>query len=127
VRCPQRNNASVFLNCPFDDAFRPLLHSALEDVGSGKTRLDKIVRIIGESRFSIQDISRIEVDAANPLPRFNMPFECGLSLGAARFGHPARARGRDRLILASEAFQDQRTLGDLAGQDARYQQPGPPI
>jgi hypothetical protein len=139
VRRPKRYDVSVFLNCPFDDAYRPLLQAALfaiqdcgflartalEDVGSGETRLDKIVRIIGESRFSIHDISRVEVDAANPLPRFNMPFECGLSFGAARFGHPVRARRRDLLILAAEAFQDQRTLSDLAGQDAKYHQSRP--
>lgn len=139
MRRPQSYDVSVFLNCPFDEAYRPLLQAALfaiqdcgflartalEDVGSGETRLDKIVRIIGESRFSIDDISRVEVDAANPLPRFNMPFECGLSFGAARFGHPARASRRDLLILAAEAFQDQRTLSDLAGQDAKYHQSKP--
>lgn len=134
MKRPQRYDVSVFLNCPFDDAYRPLLHAALfaiqdcgfiartalEDTGSGETRLDKIVRIIAGSRFSIHDISRVEVSAAQPLPRFNMPFECGLSFGAARFGHPTRARGRDLLILAAEPFQDKRTLSDLAGQDAKY-------
>jgi hypothetical protein len=128
---------SVFLNCPFDEAYRPLLHAAiftihdcgfiartaLEDVGSGETRLDKIVRIIGESRFSIHDISRVESGGAEgepALPRFNMPFECGLCFGAMVFAEPARARGRDLLILAGEPHQNQRTLSDLAGQDARY-------
>ena len=62
MRRPQRYDVSVFLNCPFDDGYRPLLHAAifaiqdcgflartaLEDVGSGETRLDKIARIIGE-------------------------------------------------------------------------------
>ena len=133
-RPPRRYDVSVFLNCPFDDAYRPLLHaalftiqdcgfiarSALEDVGSGETRLDKIARIIGESRFSIHDISRVEVSSAEPLPRFNMPFECGLSFGAIRFGNVRRAKGRDLLILAGERFQDRRTLSDLAGQDAKY-------
>lgn len=134
MKRPRRYDVSVFLNCPFDDAYRPLLHAALftvhdcgfiartalEDVGSGETRLDKIARIIEESRFSIHDISRVEVTADEPLPRFNMPFECGLSFGAMRFGHPARARGRDLLILTGKRFQDRRTLSDLAGQDAQY-------
>lgn len=129
-----RYDISVFLNCPFDDAYRPLLQAALfaiqdcgfiartalEDVGSGETRLDKIVRIIGESRFSVHDISRVQVDAGYPLPRFNMPFECGLCFGASRFGHPARAKGRDMLLLAGAPFQDKATLSDLAGQDAKY-------
>lgn len=134
MRRPQRYDVSVFLNCPFDDGYRPLLHAALfaiqdcgfiartalEDVGSGETRLDKIVRIIAGSRYSIHDISRVEVDVDHPLPRFNMPFECGLSFGAAAFSHTARAKGRDLLVLAGQAFQDKATLSDLAGQDAKY-------
>ena len=134
MRPPKRYYVSVFLNCPFDDGYRPLLHAALfaiqdcgfiartalEDVGSGETRLDKILRIIDGSRYAIHDISRVEVDADHPLPRFNMPFECGLSFGAIAFNHPARAKGRDLLILAAEPFQDRQTLSDLAGQDAKY-------
>jgi hypothetical protein len=127
-------DVGVFVNCPFDDASRPLLHAALfaihdcgfvartalEASGSGETRLDKIVRIIGDARFSVHDISRVEVDAQHGLPRFNMPFECGLAFGAMRFGQGARHRGRDLLVLAAEAFQDQKTLSDLAGQDPAY-------
>ncbi len=134
MRRPKRYDVSVFLNCPFDEGYRPLLHAALfaiqdcgfiartalEDVGSGETRLDKILRIIDGSRYSIHDISRVEPGADNPLPRFNMPFECGLSFGAAAFNHPARAKGRDLLLLTGEPFQDKRTLSDLAGQDAKY-------
>lgn len=134
MRRPKRYDVSVFLNCPFDHGYRPLLHAALfaiqdcgfiartalEDVGSGETRLDKILRIIDGSRYSIHDISRVEASADNPLPRFNMPFECGLSFGASAFTHPARAKGRDLLVLAGEPFQDKQTLSDLAGQDAKY-------
>ena len=50
--------------------------------GSNETRIDKIARIIRESRLSVHDISRVELDAASDLPRFNMPFECGLAMGA---------------------------------------------
>ncbi len=134
-------DVGVFVNCPFDDAYRPLLHAALfaihdcgfvartalEVTGSGETRLDKIVRIIGDARFSVHDISRVEIDAGNPLPRFNMPFECGLAFGAMRFGQGGRHRGRDLLVLAAEALQDRKTLSDLAGQDAAYHANQPPL
>lgn len=120
----------VFVNCPFDDDFLPLLHAivfavhdcgfivriAVEDTGSSETRLDKIVRIVRESRYSIHDISRVEVTPAHPLPRFNMAFECGLALGAIRFGS---LPGRDFLLMCGQPHQDQQTLSDLAGQDAR--------
>lgn len=123
----------VFVNCPFDAAYKPLLdailfaihdcgfiaRTALEVTGSAETRLDKVIRIIRESRWSIHDISRVEVTPDSPLPRFNMPFECGLTLGLQRFG-TARDRRRDFLLLAAEKHQDKRTLSDLAGQDAAY-------
>lgn len=131
---PRRYDVSVFVNCPFDDAYRPLLHAvlftihdcgflartALEDVGSGETRVDKIVRIVRDSRFSIHDISRVEVTPDHPLPRFNMPFECGLAFGARRFGPGKSAAARDLLVLAAERTQDRLTLSDLAGQDKAY-------
>ena len=75
----------VFVNCPFDSDFLPILHAilfsihdcgfiariAVEDTGSNETRLDKIARIIRESRFSIHDISRVEITTSSPLPRFS--------------------------------------------------------
>lgn len=131
---PRRFDVSVFVNCPFDDAYRPLLHAilfaihdcgflartALEDVGSGETRLDKIARIVAESRFSVHDISRVEITPESPLPRFNMPFECGLAFGARFYGPRRRGRERDLLVLSGQAQHDRKTLSDLAGQDAAY-------
>lgn len=86
----------VFINCPFDPQYRFLLHallfavhdcgfharSALEIEDSGEVRVQKIIRLIGESSYAIHDISRIET------PRFNMPLELGLFLGAKAFGGP---------------------------------------
>lgn len=82
---------NVFINCPFDSAYKPIFDAiiftvmdagfrprcALESRDSGDTRLAKIVQIIRECRFGIHDISRVETGGAG-LPRFNMPFECGL-------------------------------------------------
>ena len=90
--------SSVFVNCPFDADYLPLLHAmlfaihdcgfiarvAVEDIGSNEMRIEKIVRIISESCYSIHDISRVEVSKSK-LPRFNMPFECGLAMGAIRY------------------------------------------
>jgi len=127
-------DVSVFVNCPFDEAYKPLLdallfsihdcgflaRSALEVSGSGETRLDKIARIIGESRFSVHDISRVELSPASPLPRFNMPFECGLAFGSMLYEPASKSGPRDLLLLAAEKFQDKLTLSDLSGQDASY-------
>lgn len=123
----------VFVNCPFDSAYKPLLdvvlftihdcgfiaRTALENKGAAELRLDKIVRIIRESRWSIHDISRVDWTPESPLPRFNMAFECGLALGIQRFGGK-KDRNRDFLILAGKPYEDKQTLSDLAGQDAAY-------
>jgi hypothetical protein len=41
--------------------------------------------MIGECDYGIHDLSRVEVDAGG-IPRFNMPMELGLHLGARLFG-----------------------------------------
>jgi hypothetical protein len=55
--------------------------------------LTKIQRIIRGCRFGIHDLSRVELAAANSLPRFNMPFEPGLDIAAKAFGCRRIAKG----------------------------------
>jgi hypothetical protein len=122
----------VFINCPFDAEYEPLFHAivfavlhcgytarcALETEDTGATRIEKIYRLIEECRFGIHDISRIEHDAVRGLPRFNMPFELGLFLGARRFG-PKAQREKCCLVLEAERYRYQQYLSDIAGQDIR--------
>lgn len=89
---------------------------ALEEAGTGQPRIDKIREIIATSRFSIHDLSRVERLPRAPLPRLNMAFECGLSLGARFFG-AARDRTKDLLVLDSKPHQYKQTMSDIAGQD----------
>ncbi len=120
---------SVFVNCPFDDDFKPLfeaivftvmasgyrLRCALEENSSGDIRFDKLCRLIDVSDFSIHDLSRTELGAAD-LPRFNMPFELGLFMGAKRFGGKKHKR-KSALILVGQPYQLPIYLSDLAGND----------
>ena len=118
---------NVFLNVPFDDEYEPLFEAlvftvsacgyrvrcALEDDDSGDIRLDKLVQLIRESPRSIHDLSRIE-RGQNELPRFNMPFELGLALGAKRFGQ----RLGDRIkIMVADPYRLPAYLSDLGGND----------
>src|SRR5436190_12787360 len=91
---------SVFINCPFDKNYKPFLHriifavidcgfkarSAIETYDSGATRFNRILKLIQDTKYSVHDISRVELDKHNKLPRFNMPFELGLCMGAKNFG-----------------------------------------
>ena len=120
----------VFINCPFDRAYDPIFkaivfsvyacgfrpRSALELDDGGQTRIDKLYGLIGECRYGIHDLSRTEFDDVNQLPRFNMPLELGLFLGAKRFGGSAQSAKR-ALILDVERYRYQRFISDLAGMD----------
>jgi hypothetical protein len=96
----------VFLNCPFDDDYYPLLRAAvfsvhaceftariaLENTGSENVRLDRLVQMIRECRLGIHDLSRVRLSSSTDLRRFNMAFECGVFFGALRFGTRAQSR-----------------------------------
>lgn len=123
----------VFLNCPFDEGYRPVyeaiifavihcgfvIRCAREREDSGETRISKIVDIIRASQFGIHDISRVELDDANGLPRFNMPLELGLFLGAKAYASEPRQKARRCLILDRERYRYQKFISDIAGQDIR--------
>jgi hypothetical protein len=124
--------SDVFINCPFDTDFLPRFQAlvfavracgfrvrcALEMDDGGETRIDKLYRIIDESRYSIHDLSRTELDPINRLPRFNMPLELGIFLGAKRFGGEDQKIKRC-LILDVEQYRYQRFISDLAGMDIK--------
>ena len=72
---------------------------ALEVIDGGSTRISKIENLIEECPLGIHDISRTELDAANALPRFNMPLELGLFLRAS--GAKMRSLWRTHSLLPS--------------------------
>jgi hypothetical protein len=93
-----------------------IVRSALEVQDSSDVRFQKIVRIIRGSQYAIHDISRVQLDRATRLPRFNMPLELGLFLGAKEFGE-AEQRTKRSLVLDSTPYRYQKFCSDIAGQD----------
>ncbi|HEY1885337.1 MAG TPA: hypothetical protein VGG86_04695 [Roseiarcus sp.] len=89
---------------------------ARESDDGGEVRFDKICRIIRECPYSVHDISKTELDADSGLPRFNMPFELGLFLGAKRFGGRSHNH-KKTLIFDRDRFRYQSYISDIAGQD----------
>ena len=120
----------VFVNCPFDDeyaaTFRALIfailacgfrpRSARETDDGGEARIEKLYSIIQSCRYGIHDISRTEPDSENGLPRFNMPLELGIFMGAKRYG-PKRQREKRLLIFDKEKYRYQKFISDIAGMD----------
>ena len=84
-------------------------------------RIWKIVRIIAESRYGIHDLSRTRLDAGSQLPRFNMPLELGLFLGAKYYGSKAHQQ-KAAVIFDVDRYRYQIFCSDIAGQDIRAHQ-----
>jgi hypothetical protein len=120
---------NVFINCPFDPEYAPIFEAivfAVNDVGfrpkcarerldSSEVRLQKIISLIASARYSIHDLSRTDLDAANSLPRFNMPLELGIDLGCKAYH--LDCSDKSLLIFDSEQYRFQKFVSDLSGQD----------
>ncbi|HDD9386145.1 TPA: hypothetical protein PBQ45_005000 [Escherichia coli] len=101
-------DTNVFINCPFDNSYDPFFDAALfaiyrcnfkprcalEINDAGDQRIDKINNIIKECKIGIHDISRTELDDHSNLPRFNMPLELGLFLGAKKFSSAKKQKSK---------------------------------
>ena len=122
----------VFLNVPFDNRYKKLLQAlvfAVHECGlvarcaqerddGGQVRVEKLYEIIGDCRLGIHDLSRTTLDSANRLPRFNMPLELGVFLGARRYGGNLQKR-KSCLILDRDRYRYQVFCSDISGQDIR--------
>lgn len=119
---------SVFINCPFDEEFSALFdaivfatvccgfmpRSALESGNVAETRLDRILRALCGSKYSIHDLSRCTGEGSDNIARFNMPLELGMAM-AHRFIDPGAAH--DWLVLVPRQHTYVRFVSDLAGYD----------
>jgi hypothetical protein len=127
-----RSPEGVFINVPFDKQYQKLFHAlvftvhecgfiarcALESDDGSEVRMEKLYTIIRDAPLGLHDLSRVTLDSANRLPRFNMPLELGIFLGAKRYGSGAQKR-KSCLILERERFRYQKFCSDIAGQDIR--------
>lgn len=124
-------NDDVFINCPFDEPYRELFEAivftirasgynpvcALDDDDFGDVRLNKLTKLIERCDRSIHDLSRTEA-SANGFPRFNMPFELGVTIGAQKFGDPQQKRKRI-LCLVERQYDMPKFLSDAGGNDPK--------
>lgn len=122
---------NIFINCPFDGEYKKFLdaivftviycgyspRSALEEIDSSNSRFKKIIDIIEDCKYSVHDISRTELNE-DELPRFNMPLELGLFLGAKYLG-TKKQRNKNALIIDSERYRYQKFISDISGQDIK--------
>ena len=118
----------VFLNVPYDSKFEKLFLALIAgttafglvpratlEIATSSRRLDRIVELISSCRYSIHDLSRVELDRKKPrTPRFNMPFELGLTVAT----HTAnRGSSHQWFVCESQNFRLIKSLSDLNGTD----------
>ena len=123
----QADPNSVFLNIPYDDEFRDIYiayvvglyqlglapHLATEIPG-GQRRLDRIFSLIKSCRYSIHDLSRVELSAnSSASPRFNMPLELGMTIAWTEL-NPERHTWS---VWESSPYRLQMSTSDLNGTD----------
>jgi hypothetical protein len=122
-------NTNVFINCPFDKDYEPILQAILfcliylgldpkiatERTNSAEARLAKIAELIETSRFSIHDLSRCQAAKEGELYRLNMPFELGIDWACRKY--KTGKEGKSILVLEREKFRYQAAISDLAGCD----------
>ena len=121
---------NVFVNCPFDEAYLPLLRPilfvtlylgltpriALENLDSGRPRIEKIIALIEQSKYAVHDLSRMQAERAGEYYRLNMPFELGLDVGCRLF-KAGRSSEKRCLILEAERYRYQAALSDMSNSD----------
>ncbi|MFL6856315.1 MAG: hypothetical protein ACJ8EB_00240 [Allosphingosinicella sp.] len=124
---------SVFVNCPFDDDFEPILQAILfcivylglaprisrERIDSGEVRLQKIRGLIEGSKYSIHDLSRSQASKKGEHFRLNMPFELGIDYACREYFGSGRETKRF-LVLDEKAYRYQAAISDIAGCDIHY-------
>lgn len=123
---------NVFINCPFDDDYNEIFNAILfvthrcgfilrcskEYEDSSSIRIKNIIELIRQSKYSIHDLSRVTLDETAKLPRFNMPLELGICMGALEFGSKMQKENK-YLIIESDKFRFKQFISDISGQDIR--------
>jgi hypothetical protein len=119
------NEQSVFLNVPFDPEYSSLFialiagltalgrkpHCVLEVPSDGRNRLERIFGLIASCGASIHDLSRVGLSGDLKVPRFNMPFELGITYTLSQI------TSHGFFVLEEQAFRLQASLSDLNGHD----------
>lgn len=126
-RSEQRSHdKAVFLNIPYDDKFKDLYLAYIVGVSAlglvpyatlglpGSRRLDRIFWLIQQCKYSIHDLSRVEVDGRPPrTPRFNMPLELGLAVAWEKVGNTRHSW----FIFESRLRRAEKSCSDINGTD----------
>jgi hypothetical protein len=122
------DSKNVFINCPFDNTYFPLLKSLLftlvyldlnpqicETRDSTDIRISEILKLMSISKYSIHDLSRIELLPGEKYPRFNMPFEYGMDYSLKKSANLYDEK--IIIVIEKERHRYKEVLSDISGGD----------
>lgn len=127
ARASGGTDSSVFLNIPYDPRYEDiylayiaaisafgLVPRAAIEIPGGQRRLDRIVDLIRSCRYSVHDLSLVQLCGPAPkTPRFNMPFELGLAVAWEKTPDSRH----DWFVCEEIAYRLDKSLSDLKGTD----------
>jgi hypothetical protein len=127
ARVTSGTDSSVFLNIPYDSRYQDLylayiaaisafglVPRAAIEIPGGQRRLDRIVDLIRSCRYSVHDLSLVQLSGVAPrTPRFNMPFELGLAVAWEKTPNSRH----DWFVCEEVAYRLDKSLSDLKGTD----------
>jgi len=119
---PSVKRDAVFLNIPYDERFENLFLAYIAGISAfgfapratleipfSQRRLERIISLIASSQYSVHDLSRVELDRNAPrTPRFNMPFELGLTVGIGKHAW---------IVCETKRHRIKKSLSDIDGTD----------
>jgi len=122
------NERHIFINCPFDEGYQPLMKAIIficiyfdlkpqlsDTADSFDIRVEGIIGLIMDSKYSIHDLSRATASKKGEVFRMNMPFELGIDVGV----RVANSDYKDKrcIILEDKPYLTKQALSDIAGGD----------
>ena len=121
---------SVFINCPFDEDYEPLLdalaftavccgfhpRTADESGAVDIPRIDRIAHAIFTSCYSIHDLSRYQGEGKDLIARFNMPLELGMVVSRQFVSTTLGRHDLDRRKASGTTKKSSKAQGKRSGQ-----------
>jgi len=125
----------AFINIPYAPTYRSvylafiaglagygLVPTAAVHDPSSRFQLDRIVDLIAAADYSFHDLSLMGLDRVKPrTPRFNMPFELGIAVAAARF----KNANHKWFVFDTKKHRISKAISDLGGVNVRIDDKSP--
>jgi hypothetical protein len=127
----------VFINCPYDPDYLPLFNAAVFTIvccglipicaltknNPAISRLDRLIDLISDAKYSIHDLCRCYGQGQQNFARLNMPLELGITIGLSSTSNGQAADGHvdphrwTLLVKETDSKDHEKFVSDLKSSD----------